>query len=110
MKGKIAGLPGRAGRSLGSAVTRPETFLYWLDQETNGPLMQYIFSELQNGKYYKTDKINEIGAAFRDFVKAQPKGWQHSLEETVDVPELTYSRDVRTAARSRGCSGVATWS
>lgn len=79
-------------RRVGAAVARPETFLFWLDKETNGPLMRYIVSELQNGKYYKTDKINEIGKSFREFVKEQPKGWQHSLDDAVDVPELLYSR------------------
>jgi hypothetical protein len=92
LEGTLKGTVGGGSRSLGAAVSRPETFLYWLDGEKNGPLMKYLVAELQDGKYYKTDKIQKIGAAFRDFVKAQPKGWQHSLEEAVDVPELTYSR------------------
>lgn len=92
LEGFIKGAVGGGSRSLGAAVSRPETFLYWLDREQNGPLMKYLVSELQDGKYYKTDKIQTIGDAFRDFVKEQPKGWQHSLEEAVDVPELTYSR------------------
>lgn len=92
LEGTLKGTVGGGSRSLGAAVSRPETFLYWLDGEKNGPLMKYLVSELQDGKYYKTDKIQTIGEQFRDFVKAQPKGWQHSLEEAVDVPELTYSR------------------
>jgi hypothetical protein len=92
LEGTLKGTVGGGSRSLGAAVSRPETFLYWLDGETNGPLMKYLVAELQDGKYYKTDKIQKIGKQFRDFVKAQPKGWQHSLEEAVDVPELTYSR------------------
>lgn len=92
LQGTLKGTIGGGSRSLGAAVSRPETFLYWLDGEKNGPLMKYLVAELQDGKYYKTDKIQQIGAKFRDFVKAQPKGWQHSLEEAVDVPELTYSR------------------
>lgn len=92
LQGSMRGTVGGGSRSLGAAVSRPETFLFWLDGETNGPLMKYLVSELQDGKYYKTDKIQKIGEQFRDFVKAQPKGWQHSLEEAVDVPELTYSR------------------
>lgn len=92
LEGSLKGTVGGGSRSLGAAVSRPETFLYWLDGEKNGPLMKYLVSELQDGKYYKTDKIQTIGAKFRDFVKEQPKGWQHSLETAVDVPELTYSR------------------
>lgn len=92
LQGSMRGTIGGGSRSLGAAVSRPETFLFWLDGETNGPLMKYLVSELQDGKYYKTDKIQKIGEQFRDFVKAQPKGWQHSLEEAVDVPELIYSR------------------
>lgn len=91
LKDTMKGNLGTGQRQLGAAVSRPETFLYWLDQEKNGPLMKYLVSELQDGKYYKTDMIQKIGKEFRDFVAKQPKGWQHSLEQAVDVPELTYS-------------------
>lgn len=92
LEGSVKGAVGGGSRSLGAAVSRPETFLYWLDGEKIGPMMKYLVAELQDGKYYKTDKIQKIGERFRDFVKNQPKGWQHSLEDAVDAPELTYSR------------------
>ena len=93
LRGTVEGTVKAAMRGLGSANSRPETFLYWLDGETNGPLMKYMVGELQNGKYYKTDLIQEIGKSFKDFVATQPKGWQNSLEDAVDVPELKYSKD-----------------
>jgi hypothetical protein len=92
LQGTMAGGLSSAPRALGASVTRPETSLYWLDREQNGPMMKYVLNELQDGKFYKTDKITEIGKKFREFVKEQPKGWQHSLKQAVDVPELTYSR------------------
>lgn len=91
----LKGTPGHAARTLGSSVARPETFLFWLDGETNGPLMKYVLGPLQDGKYAKADRELQMNKDWGGFVKAQPKGWRDSLQTAVNVPELTYSVDAR---------------
>jgi hypothetical protein len=97
MMRKLAGGLGGFARTLGAATTRPEVPLFWLDRETNGPLMRSIVNPLNAGTYYKAEKIKAFSDAFKEFVKGQPKGWVRSLEARVNVPELTYGRDATGA-------------
>jgi hypothetical protein len=84
-----------ASQSIGAANTRAEVPLFWLDREANGPLMQSIVNPLNEGTYYKAEKIQAMSAALKEFVAAQPKGWAKSLNVGVDVPELNYGLDAR---------------
>jgi hypothetical protein len=90
---KLKGKLGRGARAVGSAVARPETYMFWLDGEKVGPLTRYIVNELQNGKYYFGDRTAALAKAFKDFTESQSKGWDKSLSSDVFIPELTYSID-----------------
>lgn len=87
------GVPGKVARNVGSIIARPETYLYWLDGETNGPLMRYVVSELENGKFYKADTDLAMAKRWKEFSAGQPTGWDKSLDAKVNVPELVYSVD-----------------
>jgi hypothetical protein len=90
---KFKGTADRIGQAVGSAATRPETYLFWLDGEKVGPLTRYITNELQKGKYFFGDRTAALAKAFKEFAEAQPKGWDKSLSQDVFIPELTYSID-----------------
>lgn len=93
LKRKITNAPANAMRTLGAASVRNETFLYWLDRESYGPLMKYVVTPLNERAGWKIQRTQEMGDAFRAFTKSQPKGWADSLNDKVDIPELTYGRD-----------------
>lgn len=91
---KVSQGASRALRALGAASVRNETALYWLDNETFGPLMRYMVAPLNERANWKVSRLNEMGQEFRKFVAGQPKGWDKSLDLLVNIPELTYGRDV----------------
>jgi hypothetical protein len=90
---KITNAPERLALSIGAAGVRNETALFWLDRETHGPLMELIVTPLNQRAGWKLQRIQELSRDFRAMVATQSKGWIKSLDDKVDIPELTYGKD-----------------
>ena len=79
-------------RSTGAAVSRPETYLYWMDHESIGPFMKYVIDPLTEGAYHEADMVKEISDGMRAFIKSKSNTtWLADLEKDVNIPELLYS-------------------
>lgn len=77
-------------RTAQAAVLRGENILFWLDRQTNGPLMRAINTPLQAGDHYKSTMIQKFSDGFKAFTKSQPKDWVKTLGTKINVPELTF--------------------
>lgn len=82
--------PRELGREVDAILTRPETYLYWVDGQQYGPLMKYVVRELQNGKYTKGDMVKEVGDKIRAFMKGAGKDFMKSMDRGVNIEELVY--------------------
>lgn len=84
---------GHYARWADGSMVKPEQLMDWMDRDQRGIFNQVVTEPIQQAKHDQDDLEASVSKKIVEFRKTQPKRWDKTLKEQVDVPELSFTRD-----------------